>query len=416
MTETDVVRVCATISAASGVADRVGQGPRVTIFGSARPVTCAVLDYARRLCEAIEAQRPGFVAIETIEPDKPVAFVMAVARALRAGGVAHFELPIEGWGNSVVPGSALMAARLLTRRGRIAITMHEWESLNPLRYLSMIPDVVAADGFVFVSPRQRDGFLSTPWAPRAKKLAAPVIPIGPNIMTPAIDGARVAAERLKLRGEGERRADAIVGFFGVLYASKRPDLLLRVTAALHERGVKARLLVCGDFLCDKPNDRAAFLDLSRALGLADWLDFRGRIEEQGELLATLSAADVFLLPYADGVSARRGSFQAVSQLAVPLVTTEPERSDEFDLIPALREKIDSPATALTQVDASAPEYADAIMRVLPLRAQAIGVELDGIWRDAAARHLAFYDQLLQSRERPTVGLGGADRSWPSAAE
>src|ERR1019366_10074046 len=99
--------------------------PKVVIFGSARPVTCAVMDYARRLHEAIEAQRPGFVAIEAIEPGRPVAFVAAIVKALRAGAVAHFELPIEGWGNSVVPGSALMAARLLTRRGRIAVTMHE---------------------------------------------------------------------------------------------------------------------------------------------------------------------------------------------------------------------------------------------------------------------------------------------------
>ena len=52
--------------------------PKVVIFGSARPVTCAVMDYARRLHEAIEAQRPGFVAIETIEPDKPFAFVAAI--------------------------------------------------------------------------------------------------------------------------------------------------------------------------------------------------------------------------------------------------------------------------------------------------------------------------------------------------
>ena len=124
--------------------------PKVVVFGSARPVTCAVMDYVRRLHEAIEAQRPGFVAIEIIEPSAPIAFVAAVARVLRAGGVAHFELPIEGWGNSVVPGSALMAARLLTRRGRIAVTMHEWASLNLLRYLSTIPDLLAADGFIAI--------------------------------------------------------------------------------------------------------------------------------------------------------------------------------------------------------------------------------------------------------------------------
>lgn len=372
--------------------------PRVVIFGSARPVTCAVMDYARRLHEAIEAQRPGFAAIEAIEPDRPLAFVAAIVKALRAGAVVHFELPIEGWGNSVVPGSALMAARLLTRRGRIAVTMHEWASLNRLRHLSIIPDLVAADGFVFVSPRQRDGFLSTPWVARAKKDAAVVIPIGPNVMSTRIDAARVAAEKARTRGEGALRADVVIGFFGVLYASKRPDLLLRVVAALRARGVKARLLACGDFLWDKPHDRAAFLALARELGVAEWLDFRGRIDDQGELLATLSASDVFLMPYADGVSARRSSFQAVSQLAIPLVTTEPERPDEFDLIPALREKIDNPATALVPVDGGPQDFADAVMTVLPQRDCAVGVSLDAIWREAAARHLAFYDRLLEAAE------------------
>ena len=263
----------------------------------------------------------------------PLAFVGTIARALRTGATVHLQLPIEGWGNSLVPGSALLLARLVTRKGRIAITLHEWTSLNVLRYLSTIPDLVASDGFVFVSPRQRDAFLSTPWAGAKKKAAAPVIPIGPNIMPAFIDPARAAQERASLLGEGAARADLVVGFFGVLYASKRPDLLLRAVAALHRRGVRARLLVCGDFLWDKPGDRTAFLGLARELGLGGWLDFRGRIDDEGELMATLSAADVFLLPYADGVSLRRGSFQAVSQLAIPLVTTRPEQADEFDAQP-----------------------------------------------------------------------------------
>ena len=267
-------------------------------------------------------------------------------------------MPIEGWGNSVAPGSALFAARALTRSGRIAITLHEWTSLNALRYLSMIPDVLAADGFVFVSPRQREAFLATPWTSRAKKQAAPVIPIGPNIMPARIDPLKIAAERMKLKAG----ADLVVGFFGVLYASKRPDLLLRATQALHAQGVRARLLVCGDFLHDKPHDRAAFLALTNALGLADWLDFRGRIDDEGELMATLSACDVFLLPYTDGVSARRGSFQALSQLAVPLVTTAPERPDEFDAMPALKAKIESAATALCPADAAPEVFAAALVR------------------------------------------------------
>jgi glycosyltransferase involved in cell wall biosynthesis len=379
--------------------------PEVVMFGSARPVTCAVMDYARRLCAAVEAERPGLVRIEAIEPQRPFAFVAAIVRALRTGATVHLQLPIEGWGNSLVPGSALFAARLLTRRGRIAVTLHEWTSLNFLRYLSMIPDLLVSDGFVFVSPRQRDAFLSTPWVSRRKKAAAPVIPIGPNIMPAFIDPARVAEERAKLRGEGATRADLVVGFFGVLYASKRPDLLLRTAQALRRRGVKARLLICGDFLWDKPGDRAAFLALAGELGLDGWLDFRGRIDDEGELMATLAASDAFLLPYADGVSLRRGSFQAVSQLAIPLVTTRPEQADEFDAQPRLKAKIASEATALLAPDAAPEDFAEALVKVAARREAAFGVALESIWREAAERHLAFYDALGASapaaKLRPT---------------
>lgn len=368
--------------------------PAVVIFGSARPVTCAVMDYSRRLCDAINAHRPGFIAMRMIEPQQPVAFVSAIAAALRQGQVAHFQLPVEGWGNAILPGSGLMAARLLTRKGRIAVTLHEWASLNRLRYLSMIPDVLATDGFIFVSPQQRESFLQTPLVGEKKKQAAPVIPIGPNIMPARIDPARVAEERVKTRGSGDKAAEIVIGYFGVLYASKRPDMLLRVVKALHERGTKARLLVCGDFLWDKPKDRETFFALAAELGVLDWLDFRGRIDDEGELMATLSAADVFLLPFTDGISTRRGSFQAISQLSIPLVSTLPERQDEFDLAPSLKAKIDNPATVLCPIDATPEVFAEAILAAHARKAEAISVDLAKSWDDAAQAHLAFYDRLI----------------------
>lgn len=366
--------------------------PSVVIFGSARPVTCAVMDYACRLTDAVNALRPGFVVVRTIEPERPAAFVGAVAESLRQGRIVHFQLPIEGWGNSVVPGSALMAARLMTRKGHIAITLHEWASLNRLRYLSMVPDILACDGFVFVSPQQRESFLKTPLVGETKKQAAPVIPIGPNIMPARIDPERVAAERAKARGSGAGEAEIVIGYFGVLYASKRPDVLLRTTQALHRRGVKARLLICGDFLWDKPGDREAFLTLARELGISDWLDFRGRIDDESELMATLSAADVFLLPFTDGISTRRGSFQAVSQLAIPLVSTEAERPDEFALAPALKAKVENASTVLCPVDATPERFADAVLAAHARKAEAIGVDLARLWDEAAVAHLAFYDR------------------------
>lgn len=365
----------------------------VVIFGSAKPVTCAVMDYARRLSDAVDAQRPGFVSLNMIEPERPAAFMGAIVEVLRAGGVAHFQLPIEGWGNALLPGSALMAARLATRRGKIVTTLHEWASLNPLRHLSMVPDVLASDGFIFVSRQQRESFLKTPLVGAARKAAAPVIPIGPNILPARTDPARIAEQRLRVRGSGTLQAELVIGYFGVLYASKRPDMLLRVLHAVHRRGTKARLLVCGDFLWDKPADREAFFALARELDVLDWLDFRGRIDDETELMEALSAADVFLLPFTDGISTRRGSFLAVSQLATPLVSTRPERDDEFATQPALKTKIDSPATVLCPVDATPEQFAEAVLEAHAQRAEASSVDLAETWTEGAAAHLAFYDKL-----------------------
>ena len=369
----------------------------VVLFGSDRPVTCAVMDYSRRLMAAVNARRPGFMAMQAIEPAQPAAFISSIAAVLRRGGTAHVQLPVEGWGNSVVPGSALMAARLLTRggqiRGQIVLTLHEWTSLNRLRYCSMIPDLLATDRFIFVSKAQREAFQRTRLVTRGKREAAPVIPIGPNIMPEATDPAHVARERARLTGEGSRKADIVIGFFGVLYASKRPDLLLRATKALHERGVRARLLVCGDFLADKPGDRDAFMALARELGLGDWLDFRGRIEDEAELIGTLAASDVFLLPYADGISARRGSFQAVSNLAIPLVSTLPADPSEFVGSPLLRAKVENAATVLRRADASAETFAEAILEARSRSAEAVSVDLAALWDDAAVEHLRLYDSL-----------------------
>jgi hypothetical protein len=100
---------------------------------------------------------------------------------------------------------------------------------------------------------------------------------------------------------------------------------------------------------------------------------------------------VFLLPFTDGVSVRRGSFQAVSQLAVPLVSTFPEDQSEFDLSSSLKSKIDNPATVLCPIDAPSETFADAVIAAIAHKDEAIGVSLAGLWDEAALAHLDFYD-------------------------
>jgi hypothetical protein len=55
----------------------------------------------------------------------------------------------------------------------------------------------------------------------------------------------------------------------------------------------------------------------------------------------------------------------------------------------LREKIESPATALLAIESRPDEYAAAILSVLMERNRSIAVSRGDVWRDAATRHLAF---------------------------
>src|SRR5690349_4809567 len=193
---------------------------------SGKKVTCGVTDYVESLAEALDG-RDG-VTFETVplEPEAPGAFVGALVRQLRSGGIVHFNLPIEGWGNSVLPGMALFLARLFTRRGKIVLTVHEWKSLNRLRFLSQLPDLWAADQIVLVSREQWEAFRMSSSPPKRLREGAALIPIGANVKagsawTTNADG----------RSEAPRKRP-VIGYFGVLYASKQPELMLRTLAAL----------------------------------------------------------------------------------------------------------------------------------------------------------------------------------------
>ena len=142
--------------------------PEVVIFGSARPVTCAVMDYARRLGDAVNAERPGSLRIETIEPQRAVRLCGAIVRALQTA--RRFTCNCR----SRAGATASSRRRSVRRAAADAQGPHRdhaarMDLAQRLRYLSMIPDLVASDGFVFVSPRQRDAFLATPWVPRRRK-------------------------------------------------------------------------------------------------------------------------------------------------------------------------------------------------------------------------------------------------------
>src|ERR1700730_7782224 len=92
---------------------------------SGKAVTCGIADYLNSLNDALADQQAVDFNVERLETENPVSFVADIVKHLRADGVVHLNLPVEGWGNSLLPGIALFLARMFTRRGKIVLTLHE---------------------------------------------------------------------------------------------------------------------------------------------------------------------------------------------------------------------------------------------------------------------------------------------------
>ena len=376
--------------------------PLVLAPTSAKPVTCGVSDYLHRLASFVNAQEPGLMQVVILETERPLHFIGTLVRHLRAGGIVHMNLPVEGWGQHLLPGAVLALVRCLTQRGRIVLTLHEWLSLHPLRYASELPDIHVADAVVLVSRQQMRAFQTQGrLVPPQLRDEARLIPIGPNLMPESVP-APVPQRRIADVGrKGGRRL--VIGYFGVLYTSKQPILMLEALAALARRGVDAELRICGDFLHDKPQEKAAFNAAVDRLGVRDRIDMRGRIEKQADVLAALAETDLNLLLFSDGASTRRSSLLTCLQLDRPVVTTQPQEADEFADWPQLADQIAGGGIRLVAPDADGETVAAAIDTFAASEPRRDPVDLEALWQVAASEHRALYAEVAARPRRSLFG-------------
>jgi glycosyltransferase involved in cell wall biosynthesis len=120
--------------------------------------------------------------------------------------------------------------------------------------------------------------------------------------------------------------DLLLGYFGFLNERKGGEALIETLAGLVRRDVSARLLLIGGQVGTSDPTNQAYAERVDALiaqhGLA------GRVKRTGfvaptEVSACLSAVNVCVLPYTEGVCLRHGSFHACLAHGCPIVTTQP---------------------------------------------------------------------------------------------
>ncbi len=150
-----------------------------------------------------------------------------------------------------------------------------------------------------------------------------LVPIGSNI--PPVLPPDFSRDRERARW-GAGANDWLVAYFGFLNMSKGGVTLLRSIGLLVSDRLPARLLLIGGRTgsSDPANTQYA-AEVERALsslGLRDHAQHTGYVDP-AQVTAAMAAADAIALPYADGVSFRRGSLMAALAHGKAIVTTRP---------------------------------------------------------------------------------------------
>jgi glycosyltransferase involved in cell wall biosynthesis len=144
------------------------------------------------------------------------------------------------------------------------------------------------------------------WFPDARMS---VLPVGSNIPAATIS-RHEARKRLDLNEN-----DLVFAYFGSVRVDRRMDAVTRLVEATLQTGYKARLLYVG---VDIERVRT-HLPLEHVLAA-------GPLHPQ-DVSDVLMASDIFLAPYLDGASGRRGGFLAGLQLGLPTVSNSGALTD-----------------------------------------------------------------------------------------
>lgn len=151
------------------------------------------------------------------------------------------------------------------------------------------------------------------------------IPIGSNI--PVQPGDAAAARRALAEGHGFDPDAILLGHFGFPAPGKGLETLLEAMVLASAQG-RFHLIVLGDA---RPEDRehlARLRDLAERLGIAKAVTWAGRLDPM-PLSHALQALDLYVVPYDEGASIRRGTLIAGIVHGLPIVTTEPAVPSRF---------------------------------------------------------------------------------------
>jgi glycosyltransferase involved in cell wall biosynthesis len=207
------------------------------------------------------------------------------------------------------------------------------------------------------------------------------VPIGSNVLCAPPAGYDRLAFRTVL---GLGPETLVLVYFGLRNASKGLEILLdAVNHVVASRPDTRLMLLGGEVGASDPTDRQTAQRLRQRLDShvlqTGWLP-------PDQLSAHLLAADIALLPYADGASPRRGSLLACAEHGLPIVSTVPAAPEVADAVHAVAADPRHLAEAVLHLAQTPSEIAR-------LRTNAHALAARTAWPHIAAAHVQIYEGL-----------------------
>jgi glycosyltransferase involved in cell wall biosynthesis len=388
-------------------------GPRVLVVcGRLDPARDGVGDYVGRLTAALRHQgaavRIAHVGASAAVPGARsmgrrwgLPALLRTARAARGAEVVHVQFAPSMYGFRIAIG----ALPLLRRRMPLVTTLHEYGSwraervLPPALWRRLERLRLADRETALLVPRSR-AVITTNAAHAAAvrerfpaSLRVAVVPIGANVEATAdvdVPGARRA-----VRAELGLAPDAVLlAFFGFVHPVKGVRYLAEAVAELSAEGREVHALVVGGFeSLALPGDEAVSFEQELReqigeAGAADRVHLTG-FRAPAEVSRLLAAADVGVLPFTHGVTAKSGSLLTLLTHGLPTVVTAGEDEEP--------ELVDGDRVVVVDRVRDGGALAGGLRRVLDDEVLAAGVADRGRtwamrrdWGGIAAEHLELY--------------------------
>jgi glycosyltransferase involved in cell wall biosynthesis len=203
-------------------------------------------------------------------------------------------------------------------------------------------------------------------------------------------GMNIPVQETKFQEISERLVQ--IGYFGFFNKIKRVDFLLETVKELREStNIPFELQMIGEFEPNSTPYHRELLALRDRLGLEKVAHFTGALPAD-EVSKRLGSCHMAVLPFIDGASPRRGSFQACMGLGVPTITTRSEYVE--------RDIVDR-ETALLIENPEKNSIKRAIMELAKdrdlrqrLRTGALAFHAKFTWDAVADKHMQIYQSLL----------------------